>query len=116
MGHDARRHGDGRTDHPIRAARPASLRSRGLCNEPSEATWVRQPMIASSESKRRHFLLHGEIANWDPLTRRLVIAGESCWVAPAVGVSGVEVGVRATVAGYREDLDGRRIVTQITLH
>ena len=72
-------------------------------------------MITSSEPKRPHFLLHGVIADWDPLTRRLVIAGEFCWVAPTALVSGVEVGVRATVAGYREERDGRRIVTQFAL-
>jgi hypothetical protein len=51
----------------------------------------------------------------DAIERRLDIAGLACWVEPQMRVSGVaNAGVRATVVGYIEALDSRRIVTQLT--
>jgi hypothetical protein len=72
-------------------------------------------MTHAADPDRPQFLITGKIDSWDPATRRLEIGQSLCWVAPEVPVSGVRAGVRVTAAGYRDDRDGRRIVTQLTL-
>jgi hypothetical protein len=65
--------------------------------------------------ERSDFFLAGVIDRWDRLTRRLEIAGQTCWVAPDVVVWDVQAGRWVRAVGYRDDRTDRRVVTDLML-
>jgi hypothetical protein len=67
-------------------------------------------------SKPLRVLITGLIDAWDPVGRGLRIGHDHLWVAPGVSVTGLRPGASVTAVGHQEDLTGRRIVTELTLH